>query len=125
MYDAIVVGARCAGAPTALLLARRGYPVLLVHPAALPNDTISPHWIGYEGLARLHRWGLLEQVAASNCPPTVRRVIDHSGARLDGTIEFRDGLPAGYAPRRFILDALLVNAAMAAGAEVRQGFAVH
>jgi 2-polyprenyl-6-methoxyphenol hydroxylase-like FAD-dependent oxidoreductase len=98
MYDAIVVGARCAGAPTALLLARRGYRVLLVDRAAFPSDTMSTHWIGYEGLARLHRWGLLEQVAASNCPPTLRRVVDHSGARLDGTIEFRDGLPGGYAP---------------------------
>jgi flavin-dependent dehydrogenase len=125
MYDAIVVGARCGGAPTALLLARRGYRVLLVDRAAFPSDTISTHWIGYEGLVRLQRWGLLELVAASNCPPTLRRVTDQSGARLDGTIQSRDGLPPGYAPRRFVLDALLVNAAMAAGAEFRQGFAMN
>jgi hypothetical protein len=67
---------------------------------------------------------LLEQVAASNCPPTVHRVSDHSGARLDGTIEGRDGLPGGYAPRRFIVDTLLVNAAIAAGAAQRLGTAV-
>jgi phytoene dehydrogenase-like protein len=30
MYDAIVVGARCGGSPTAMLLSRRGYRVLLV-----------------------------------------------------------------------------------------------
>jgi 2-polyprenyl-6-methoxyphenol hydroxylase-like FAD-dependent oxidoreductase len=74
MFDAIVVGARCAGAPTALLLTRRGYQVLLVDRAAFRSDTMSTHWIGYEGLARLKRWGVLDQVAASNCPPTVRRV---------------------------------------------------
>jgi hypothetical protein len=85
---------------------------------------MSTHWIGYEGLARLKRWGVLDQVAASNCPPTVRRVVDQSGARLDGTIERRGGMPGGYAPRRFILDALLVNAAIAAGAAQRLGTAV-
>jgi 2-polyprenyl-6-methoxyphenol hydroxylase-like FAD-dependent oxidoreductase len=125
MYDVIVVGARCAGAPTALLLARRGYRVLLVDRSEFPSDTLSTHWIGYEGLARLQRWGLLDRVAASGCPPTQRRVIERSGLRIAGTIPPRDGLPGGYAPRRTVLDLLLVDAAIGAGAEFRSRFAVR
>ena len=45
MYDAIVVGARCAGSPTAMLLARRGYRVLLLDRAGFPSDTLSTHYI--------------------------------------------------------------------------------
>src|SRR6266540_3523787 len=124
MYDAIVVGARCAGSPTALLLARRGYRVLLVDRGEFPSDTLSSHWIGYDGLVRLRRWGLLDQVVASGCPPTRRRVIERSGVRVAGTIPSRDGLPGGYAPRRTALDWILLEAAIAAGVEFRARFSV-
>ena len=60
MYDAIVVGARCAGSPTAMLLARRGYRVLLVDRAGFPSDTLSVHYIHQPGVALLKRWGLLD-----------------------------------------------------------------
>ena len=76
MYDAIVVGARCAGSPTATLLARQGYRVLLLDKAGFPSDTLSLHYIHQPGVARLKRWGLLEKVAASNCPPVLRLVVD-------------------------------------------------
>jgi len=56
MYDAIIIGARCAGAPTAMLLARRGYRVLLLDRAAFPSDTISTHYIQRDGIARLKSW---------------------------------------------------------------------
>jgi 2-polyprenyl-6-methoxyphenol hydroxylase-like FAD-dependent oxidoreductase len=69
MYDVIVVGARCAGSPTAMLLARKGYRVLLVDQAGFPSDTLSTHYIHQPGVARLKRWGLLDSVADSNCPP--------------------------------------------------------
>src|SRR5215211_2080762 len=58
MYDAIVVGARCAGSPTAMLLARKGYRVLLVDKAGFPSDTLSAHYIHQPGSAALKRWGL-------------------------------------------------------------------
>ena len=58
-YDAIVVGARCAGATTAMLLARRRYHVLLVDRAKFPSDTLSTHVIHAPGVAALDRWGLL------------------------------------------------------------------
>ena len=69
MYDAIVVGARCAGSPTAMLLARKGYRVLLLDKARFPGDTLSVHYIHQPGVASLQRWGLLEGVVASHCPP--------------------------------------------------------
>jgi 2-polyprenyl-6-methoxyphenol hydroxylase-like FAD-dependent oxidoreductase len=69
MYDAIVIGARCAGSPTAMLLARRGYRVLPVDRVAFPSDTMSTHYIHQTGAAQLKHWGLLERVMASNCPP--------------------------------------------------------
>src|SRR5215213_3736126 len=57
-YDVIVVGARCAGSPTAMLLARRGYRVLVVDRAAFPSDTASTHLVHAAGMAALRRWGL-------------------------------------------------------------------
>ena len=77
MYDAIVVGARCAGAPTAMLLAQRGYRVLLVDRATFPSDTLSTHFIKPPGVAMLRRWGLLDQVVASGCPPVTRFRLDY------------------------------------------------
>src|SRR6478609_6102574 len=75
-YDAIVVGARCAGSPTAMLLARKGYRVLVVDRASFPSDTVSTHFVHAPGVAALHRWGLLDQVIASNCPPVYTYSMD-------------------------------------------------
>ena len=69
MYDAIVVGARCAGAPTAMLLARGGRRVLLLDRAARGSDTLSTHYIHQSGVAKLAGWGLLERLQATGCPP--------------------------------------------------------
>jgi len=60
MYDVIVVGARCTGSPTAMLLARKGYRVLLVDKATFPSDTISGHVLHARGGACLKRWGILD-----------------------------------------------------------------
>jgi flavin-dependent dehydrogenase len=124
MYDAIVVGARCAGSPTAMLLARKGYRVLLLDKAAFPSDTLSVHYIHQPGVACLKRWGLLDRVVASNCPPVRRQRLDFGPFMLEGTPPPADGVADGYAPRRTILDKLLVDAAAAAGAEVRERFTV-
>src|SRR5829696_4120312 len=124
MYDAIIVGARCAGAPTAMLLARRGHRVLLVDRAAFPSDTMSTHMIKPPGIARLKRWGLLETVARSGCPPIKRFSSDAGDFPLAGSPPPLDGVAEAYAPRRTVLDAILVDAARQAGAEVREGFTV-
>ena len=124
MYDVIVVGARCAGAPTAMLLARRGYRVLLVDRATFPSDTLSTHFIKPPGVAMLRRWGLLDQVIASGCPPVTRFRFDYGPVVLAGSPPPLDGCGECYAPRRTILDSILVEAAAQAGAEVRPAFTV-
>ena len=125
MYDAIVIGARCAGSPTAMLLARRGYRVLLLDRCAFPNDTFRNHFIQHPGAVLLQRWGLLEQVAVSNCPPIRTIITDLGDGPLADAIESSAGVNGTYAPRRFVLDKILVDAAVAAGAELRERFTVH
>jgi 2-polyprenyl-6-methoxyphenol hydroxylase-like FAD-dependent oxidoreductase len=125
MYDAIVVGARCGGSPTAMLLARRGYQVLLVDRAAFPSDTLSTHYIHQPGVACLQRWGLAPDVAASGCPPLRRLTLDVGPFALAGAPTPAGDVADAYSVRRTVLDKLLVGAAAAAGAEVRERFAVR
>jgi flavin-dependent dehydrogenase len=123
-YDAIVVGARCAGSPAAMLLARKGYRVLVVDRASFPSDTVSTHFIHAPGVAALRRWGLLDQVIESNCPPVESYSFDFGPVTISGTPRPSDGIATAYAPRRTILDKILVEAATRAGAEVREQFTV-
>ena len=125
MYDAIVVGARCAGSPTAMLLARRGYRVLLVDRAAFPSDTMSTHYIHQHGVARLHRWGLLDRLKTLNAPPVLKFTIDLNDYRIAGIPPPVDTIEAGYGPRRYLLDKMLVDAAVEAGVELRERFVVE
>ncbi|MEZ0109820.1 2-polyprenyl-6-methoxyphenol hydroxylase-like FAD-dependent oxidoreductase [Catenulispora sp. EB89] len=124
MYDAVVVGARCAGAATALLLARAGRRVLVVDRAAFPRDTMSTLYIQRRGVGYLDRWGLLDQVAAV-CPALDRISYQIGDVRLEGFPRPVDGMRAAYAPRRYSLDAILVEAAVAAGAEFRESCCVE
>lgn len=124
-YDAIVVGARCAGSPTAMLLARAGHRVLLVDAATFPSDTMSTHVVHPPGVASLARWGLLERLEATGCPPIRRYTFDFGPVAISGTPRPADGIRHAYGPRRTVLDKLLVDAAVEAGAELREGFAVE
>jgi flavin-dependent dehydrogenase len=124
-YDAIVVGARCAGSPTAMLLARKGYRVLVVDRASFPSDTLSTHFVHAPGVAALHRWGILDEVIASNCPPVNSYSFDFGPITISGAPRPSDGFATGYAPRRTILDKILVDGADRAGAEVREHFTVE
>jgi 2-polyprenyl-6-methoxyphenol hydroxylase-like FAD-dependent oxidoreductase len=121
-YDAIIVGARCAGAPTAVLLARRGYRVLLVDRAAFPSDTMSTHIVHPPGISALKRWGLLDRLASTGCPPITGYSFDFGPIRIAGSLRPDDGVARAYCPRRTVLDYLLVEAAVAAGAELRERF---
>lgn len=123
-YDAIVVGARCAGSPVAMLLARKGYRVLLLDKATFPSDTISTHLIHPPGVAALERWGLLQRLVATGCPPIDNYSFDFGPFVINGSPGTEDA-PAAYAPRRTVLDKLLVDAASEAGVEVREGFSVE
>jgi 2-polyprenyl-6-methoxyphenol hydroxylase-like FAD-dependent oxidoreductase len=125
-YDVIIVGARCAGSATAMLLARRGFRVLLVDRASFPSDTISTHILWPHGAEALARWGLRDALAATGVPPICRRMtFDVGPFALTGTIpDANDGL-GGFCPRRTVLDTLLVNTAAKAGVEVRESFVVE
>jgi 2-polyprenyl-6-methoxyphenol hydroxylase-like FAD-dependent oxidoreductase len=123
-WDVIVVGARCAGSPTAMLLARAGYKVLVVDRATFPSDTISTHVVHPQGIAALARWGLLDRLVASGCPPIHTYRFDFGPVAITGKPGLPDS-PVAYCPRRTILDKLLVDGAREAGAEVREGFTVE
>lgn len=119
MFDAIVVGARCAGSPTAMLLARAGYRVLLLDRSDPATDTLSTHVIHQPGVAALARWGLLDRIRASGCPPLERVVYQVEDVCLTGSSRGVDGQRSAYAPRRYLLDPVLADAAVEAGAEFR------
>ena len=125
MYDAIVVGARCAGSPLAMLLARKGHKVLLVDRASFPSDQpMSTHLIWQDGTERLQKWGLLDRVIASNCPPMTTFFIDFRDFRLSGEPTPVNGQTYMISPRRTVFDKILIDAAATAGAEVRESFSV-
>jgi 2-polyprenyl-6-methoxyphenol hydroxylase-like FAD-dependent oxidoreductase len=125
-FDAIVVGARCGGAPTAMLLARKGWRVLLVDRATFPSDTLSTHLVHPPGVAALARWGVLDAVVARGTPAIERYSVDFGPFGLAGPLRpTDDGVATAYAPTRVVLDDLLVEAAAAAGVDVREGVAVE
>src|SRR5688500_10958058 len=123
-YDAIVIGARCAGSPTAMLLGRKGHKVLVVDRATFPSDTVSTHLIHPPGMAALRRWGLHDRVAATGCPPIDTYSFDLGPLAINGHQGTADD-PVSYGPRRTVLDKLLVDAASEAGAEIREAFTVE
>lgn len=123
-YDAIVVGARCAGSPTAMLLARKGYRVLVVDRATFPSDTVSTHVVQPLAVAALARWGLLDRLTATGCPPIHTYAFDFGPFTISGAPGTPDA-PVAYCPRRTVLDKLLVDAAAEAGAEIREAFTVE
>ena len=118
-YDAIIVGGRCAGAATAMLLARGGLRVLVIEAARPGTDTLSTHALMRGGVLQLHRWGLLDAVVDAGTPAIVSTEFAY-GDEID-TVDIRPGggISALRAPRRTVLDPLLLEAARAAGAEVR------
>lgn len=126
MYDVIVAGARCAGSPTAMLLARKGYRVLLVDRATFPSDTISGHFIQLPGVRALYRWGLLAPVLATECPVVLGRTLhrEREPPLVDDAPPPPD-VPVEVGPRRTVLDTLLVEAAIQAGVEVREHLTVE
>ncbi|MGI9645931.1 MAG: NAD(P)/FAD-dependent oxidoreductase, partial [Ilumatobacteraceae bacterium] len=123
-YDVVVVGARAAGAATAMLVARRGMSVLAVDRSEYGSDTLSTHSLARVGVLQLSRWGLLDRLRDAGTPVATKvvfhygdepAVLDVSG---DGDV---DGL---YSPRRTVLDRILVDEAVRSGADVVHGVSV-
>jgi flavin-dependent dehydrogenase len=118
-YDAVVVGARAAGAATAMLLAGRGLRVLAVDRGAYGSDTLSTHALMRLGVLQLARWGVLERIEALGTPRVSRTVFHYPDEVVDIPIKPQGAVPALFAPRRTVLDRVLVDAAVEAGAMVR------
>jgi flavin-dependent dehydrogenase len=123
-YDVVVVGGRVAGAATALQLARRGIRVLVLDRGSYRSDTVSTHALMRTGVVQLHRWGLLDRLVSAGVPPVRTTVFHHLSGDTQITLRPAAGVDALYAPRRTTLDAMLVDAAVEAGAEVRHGVRV-
>jgi 2-polyprenyl-6-methoxyphenol hydroxylase-like FAD-dependent oxidoreductase len=122
MHDVIVVGARCAGSAIAMLLARRGHSVLLLDRDTFPSDLpMSTHFVHQRGIACLARWGLRDAVVATQSTPVTRWEIDLGAFTLSGSPPLVEGESEAFAPRRILLDEILVRAAQRSGAELREG----
>ncbi|MGB5302095.1 MAG: NAD(P)/FAD-dependent oxidoreductase [Gemmatimonadota bacterium] len=124
-FDVIVVGARCAGSSTAMLLARRGHRVLLLDRNEFPSDmTASTHMIWHSGVDCLQRWGLLDKLRGTGCPSMKKFNLDMGEFVLSGYAPPAGDADEALAPRRYVLDGLLLEAAREAGVEFRPGCAV-
>ena len=117
-YDAIVIGARCAGAATSMLLARRGLRVLAVDRDRHGTDTLSTHALMRGGVLQLHRWGILEGLRAEGTPTVRSTSFHYADDVFDIQIKPLDGIDGLYAPRRTVIDRLLADAARESGAEI-------
>jgi len=120
-FDVVVVGARCAGAATAMLLARAGQRVLVVDRGRYGTDTLSTHALMRGGVIQLHRWNILPDVIATGTTPVRQATFFYGDEAVTVPIAARDGIDALYAPRRYVIDRLLVDAASAAGADIVYG----
>jgi flavin-dependent dehydrogenase len=123
-HDVVVVGARAAGAATALLLARLGHDVVLLDRATFPADTISTHQIARPGVVQLHRWGLLQAVLDGGAPAIREVTFCADGESVTRTVKPKAGVDLLVAPRRYIVDTLVAEAAVQAGARFRPGVSV-
>ena len=92
--DAVIVGARCAGAATALLLARAGARVLLVDKGVYGSDTMSTHALMRGAVVQLHRWGILPAIVAAGTPPVHSTTFSYRGQDVTVPIEPRFGVSA-------------------------------
>lgn len=116
-YDVIVVGARVAGASTAMLLARQGHRVLMVDRASMPSDVVSTHAVLRTGVLQLARWGVLDQVVEAGTPPVRNITLGFGDERIRFRVKPECDVDTFYAPRRHLLDGILVEAAQDAGAD--------
>ena len=122
--DVVVVGARCAGATVATVLARAGRRVLVVDRAQFPSDTVSTHQLFPDSLDLLDRLGAGERLRAAHDLRPVRyswRVLGHAVAGGFTPVGQHDRT---VSIRRVALDAALVETAREAGADTRFGTAV-
>ena len=117
-YDVVVVGGRVAGASAALLLARAGVKVAVVERSRAGTDTVSTHALMRAGVLQLSRWGVLPELVAAGTPAVRRVAFAYSDGEAAVTLRPTPWVDALYAPRRHLLDRVLLDAATASGADV-------
>ncbi len=120
-FEVVIIGARCAGAATAMLLARAGHRVLVVDRGRYGSDALSTHALMRGAIVQLHRWNVLPRVIAAGTPAVRQATFFYGDESVPVPIKPRDGVDALYAPRRYVLDRMLVDAARDAGAEIVYG----
>ena len=99
-----------------MLLARAGVSVLVIERGREGTDTLSTHALMRAAILLLHRWGALEEIERHGTP-VVRTTTFHYGDEvIPVQLKPRDGVEGLYAPRRFVIDQVLINAARRAGA---------
>ncbi|MEU3741249.1 NAD(P)/FAD-dependent oxidoreductase [Streptomyces sp. NPDC032198] len=126
MYDAIIVGARISGASTAMLLSRAGHKVLLLDRAVFPGGkAAATNLVHPPGILRLKRWGLLDELKATGCPPITEYGLRSGPVELMARLPAEDGVDEAYSPERSKLDQILLDAAVKSGAELRAGVSVR
>jgi len=118
-YDVVVVGGRCAGSALALLLARAGQSVLVLDRTRISSDVVSTHWLQRPGIRLLDRWGVLDPLVATGCPPINHVRLNSADWTVTGVPTEPGGVAVTFAPRRAVLDPLLATLAREAGAERR------
>lgn len=119
-FDVVVVGARCAGSPLATMLARRGLNVCVLDRAHFPSETPSTHMIQSCGVDVLDELGVLDTLMSAGAAPLHAATIASDHVRIQASIDAQTDHPV-LCLRRLTLDVLLVEAAGAAGAEIRTG----
>ncbi len=119
-FDAVIVGARCAGSPLATMLARRGLRVCVLDRARFPSETPSTHMIQPCGVGVLDELGVLDTLMGAGAAPLRGATMVSDHVRMHATVDGLADHPV-LCLRRLTLDVLLVEAAGAAGAEVRTG----
>jgi 2-polyprenyl-6-methoxyphenol hydroxylase-like FAD-dependent oxidoreductase len=132
--DIIVVGGRCAGAPTAMLLAQAGFKVRVIERSAQLGDTLSGHMVKPAGTTRLQAWGLLDAVLDTGAPPVRSGRAWLAGqpvgelTSMASEVRADDGaarVAPAAGPRRSALDPVLLEGARQAGAAVDMGNPVN
>jgi len=118
-YDVVIVGGRCAGAATALLAARAGGRVVVIDKGGYGSDTLSTHALMRGAVLQLHRWNVLHSIVNARTPPVRSTTFRYTHTDVTVAIEPKHGVSALYAPRRTLLDRVLADAAMDAGADIR------